>query len=98
MKKISNKNIKNIMILGSIGIGNLLLFSPALKLIRREFPDAKITLVVLKEAFKYLYENSDEIDDIMVVEEKKYPYLKDKIKLALELRRKKFNLSITTFP
>ncbi len=98
MKKINKKNIKNIMILGSIGIGNLLLFSPALKLIRREFPDAKLTLIILKKAFKYLYGNSEEIDEIMVVEEKKYPCLKDKIKLILELRRKKFNLSITTFP
>ncbi len=98
MKKIEKKRINRIMVLGAIGIGNLLLFSPALKLIRREFPEAKITLIVLKDAFKYLYDNSDKVDEVMIIKEKKYPGIINKIKLILNLRKKRFDLSVITFP
>ena len=98
LKEIDKNKIERIMILGAVGIGNLLLFSPALKAVRREFPNARITLIVLGDSFKYLYEDSDEVDEIMVVEQKKYPQVTDKIRLILQLRKKKFNLSITTFP
>ena len=98
MRNLNKTEIKKIMILGSIGIGNLLLFSPALKAVRKEFPDAHITFIVLKESFKRLYERSPDIDEIMIVEKKLYPGVRGKIKLIFELRRKKFDLSITTFP
>jgi heptosyltransferase-2 len=98
MKKIDKEKIERIMILGAIGIGNLLLFSPALKIIRREFPNARITLIILKESFKFLYEGDNEIDEIMIVDEREYPTIIDRFKLIFELRRKRFDLSITTFP
>ncbi len=98
MRNIDKNEVTKIMILGSIGIGNLLLFSPALKAVRKEFPDAHITFIVLKESFKQLYEHSPDVDEIMIVDKKRYPGVWGNIKLISELRRKKFDVSIITFP
>lgn len=98
MRNINKNKIKKIMILGSIGIGNLLLFSPALKALKKEFPNAHITFIVLKKSFEQLYEHSPDVDEIIIVEKKLYPGVWGKIKLISELRKKKFDVSITTFP
>ncbi|MFC1558575.1 glycosyltransferase family 9 protein [candidate division KSB1 bacterium] len=98
MRNIDKTKIKKIMILGSIGIGNLLLFSQTLKAVKKEFQNAHFTFIVLKESFKQLYEHSPDVDEIMIVEKKLYPGVRGKIKLIFELRKKKFDLSITTFP
>lgn len=42
--KIEDIRIKNILIFGYMGIGDMIMFTPALKLLRKKYPNAKITL------------------------------------------------------
>jgi len=100
VKKIDIKKAKinRIMILGSIGIGNLLLFMPVLKTLRKHFPKAHIAVIVLRKSFQYLYEGSNDVDAVIVLDEKRSYTLWDKIKFILRLRRQRFDLAVTTFP
>jgi heptosyltransferase-2 len=98
MPEIDRDNIKRILILGSIGIGNLLLFSPALKIIRKDFPNAKIVMVVLKKVFSYLYESEPDVDEIHVLDVNEVKTFGEKIKSILKVRQFKPDLTITTFP
>ena len=98
MQEIDRNSIKNILILGCIGIGNLLLFSPALKIVRRDFPNAKIIMVVLKKAFSYLYESEPDVDLIHVLDVNEVKTISEKIRSILALRKFKPDLTITTFP
>jgi len=98
MQKIDKLKIKKIMVLGCIGIGNLLLFSPALKILRRKFSSAKIVMVVLKESFTALYESEPDIDDIVVLDASKNKSLRDKIRALSKIRKIRPDLTVTTFP
>lgn len=97
-KTIPRESIQRILILGSIGIGNLLLFSPSLRVIREFFPDAHIAIIVLKKAFAELYKSDPNIDEIIIADYSVHDTMMKKIRLIRELRNKKFDLCITTFP
>ncbi len=96
--RIDNTRIERIMILGSIGIGNLLMFSPALDCIRKQFSDADITMIILKPGFRQLYECDPRIDDIYLIDAGKDTGKKRQLEILNEVRRKKFDLTVTTFP
>jgi len=64
-KEIRSVEIHNILILAYIGIGDMIMFTPALKLLRQKFPHAKITLQIgLKNSCEKVVQNSDLIDEI----------------------------------
>ncbi len=92
------EHIKQILVIGALGIGNLLLFSGGLRGLRRLFPDAHITMIVLKEGFKHLYEHDRSIDEVLVLDVDNVQSVSQKISFLKELRKKKFQLCITTFP
>lgn len=99
MNKIKNKeNIKNILLIGSIGIGNLLLFSPALKILRKEIPNANIIMIVLKKAFLPLFENDPNIDELVLLDSDSNLGISEKLSFLKNLRTKNIDLCITTFP
>jgi len=98
MKNTVKKEIKSILIIGSIGIGNLLLFSSALKLLRKGFPGSKISIVVLKSSFKELYENDDNVDEIIIIPTERKVGLLERLKIIKTIRAVKPDLCITTFP
>lgn len=95
---IKPDNIENILIIGSIGIGNLLLFSGALRAIRKHFSNANISIIVLKEAFKCLYENDPDIDEIIVLDAEWTKSIYQMTRFIKQLRRTNYQLCITTFP
>ncbi len=95
---ISPERIGRILILGAIGIGNLLLFSASLRALRKAFPGAHIAMIVLKQGFKDLYAADADVNEIIVVDYAVQNTLLKKLKLLRELRRKRFDLCITTFP
>ena len=98
MKTVPHKNVKRIVILGAIGIGNLLLFSPCLRALRTAFPEAHIALIILKRGFRELFVDDPDIDEIIVVDYKVQNTVRKKIDLIRMLRKKRFDLCITTFP
>jgi len=64
-KNIKSVDIQNILILAYIGIGDLIMFTPALKLLRQKFPHAKIILQIgLKNSCEKVVQNSNLIDEI----------------------------------
>ena len=98
MQNIDKKKIKKILIFGSIGIGNLLLFSPALKIIRSQFPESKIVMVVLKKSFALLYECEPDVDEVYILDVGMVKSIKEKIKALIDLRKLSPDLTVTTFP
>lgn len=90
--------IDKILIIGAIGIGNLLLFSGALRRIRRHFASANIKMIVLKEGFKALFENDPSIDEVLVLDVDKVKTIGQKIAFIRKLRKSRYQLCITTFP
>ena len=80
------------------GIGNTIFAVPMLRLLRQSYPNAHISLFVRFQAAKDLLKECPYVDDIRVVNEKLVNSLKSKIGLILELRKEKFDLSITAFP
>jgi len=94
----NSASVRDILIIGSIGIGNLLLFSAALRLIRRHFAHARIAVVVLKESFRALYENDPNVDRIIVLDVNKVKTAVQKAAFLRNLRRTRYQLCITTFP
>jgi len=92
------KNVKSILIIGSIGIGNLILFSSSLRILREHFPHSKIIVIVLKSVFKYIYENDNNVDDIIVIPTERKVGIIERVNIIKAIRSKKPDLCITTFP
>ncbi len=91
-------DIKEILVVGSIGIGNLILFSAAMKLLRERFKNARITVVVLRKIFTIIYDNDPNIDRVILLDSDKIKSAGQKIAFIKELRKTKYQICITTFP
>lgn len=85
--------IKKIMVWSQPGIGNLILFLPAFKLLRKSFPDSKITLIHPYPQKSYMvYQHCPYFDDLIIVKTRS-----EKIGFLLTLRKKKFDLTLNNF-
>lgn len=54
----------NILILALSGIGDALMFTPALKLLRKSLPDAQIDALVMFKGVKDMYERNEDINNV----------------------------------
>jgi len=91
----SSKPLK-ILILPTIGIGDVLMFTPALRCLRKSFPLARIDFFVMTESARDVLANNPNLDRLIY-----FPLLDDKIngvKFLIQLRREKYNVSINIFP
>ncbi len=89
----------NIVVISLAGIGNTLLATPAIKLLRERSPEAKITLLVSQKVCRELLEGSPYVDEILVFENKDIiKKLAEKLRFILMLRKRRFDVSITVFP
>ncbi len=93
--KINKTEIETILVLAYTGIGNFILYIPALKLLRKEFPFAHITLQ---------YGNNTGCEEIMKVSNIFDDYIEIKSNLSIFafikeaiLDRKKYDLIISEF-
>ena len=77
------------------GIGNTILFTPTLRVLCENLPQAEITLLVAKEAFAEPVRGSDLADKIVVFERMG---LWSKLILLYKLRITKYDYSIMAFP
>ncbi|MBN1352384.1 glycosyltransferase family 9 protein [candidate division KSB1 bacterium] len=95
---VSGRKFKNIAVSSISGIGNSIFAVPMLRLLRKNFPEAKITLFVRFKPARALLDECPYVDEIMVIDYSTVKSFKSKVRLICELRRRKFDLLITAFP
>ncbi len=79
------------------GIGDALMFTPALSILKRELPDAQIDALAMFKGVKDLYENLDEIDHVYyhdMINSGKFSNLR----YVLNLRKNQYDISINVYP
>lgn len=91
---MSKKDFKNILIVRTDRIGDVVLTTPAIKAVRNNFPDAKIT-VLLSPVTLDLLQGVDFVDDF-IVDDRQGVNSGNKgfLKLAQQLRSQNFDLAI----
>lgn len=88
------ENIKKILVINFGGIGDEILFLPTLISLKKQYPEAKITLA-LEPRSKGIKVLTDTIDDMILVDIKaKNKYL-ELLKLIFSARKGKFDLAVT---
>lgn len=86
--------VQQILVRGPNWLGDAVMCEPALRSLRRLFPQASITLLV-KPAVAGLFQSHPGIDRIMLYEDKgRHARLTGKWRLARELRREGFDLAV----
>jgi len=79
------------------GIGDALMFTPALSILKKELPDAQIDAFVMFKGVKDLYESLDEIDDVYfhdMIDSSKVSNLR----YIYRLRKNRYDISINVYP
>ncbi len=88
------KEFKNILIVRTDRIGDIILTTPAIKALKKRFKDARITILVTPQT-KDLIEGNPYLDEILVDDRKKdNKYFFGFLKLIVLLWRKKFDLAV----
>ena len=88
------KEIKKILVVNFGGIGDEILFLPALISLKKEFPDSKITLA-LEPRSKGIKDLTNIIDDLFLIDIKHKNKYIELLKLIFLARKGKFDLAIT---
>ena len=88
------EKVNKILAVNFGGIGDEILFLPALISLKKEFPDAKITLA-LEPRSKSVRDLTDVIDDLILVDIKNKNKYIELLKLILTARTRGFDLAIT---
>lgn len=89
-----SKNARNILIRSTNWIGDAVMTTPAVRSIRRNFPEAKVTLLALPWVAD-LFRACPHIDHIFLYEKQgRHQGLRGKLRLAAELRQENYDLSI----
>ena len=86
-----------IIIFALSGIGDALLFSPALKLLRQKFPHARIELIAMFRAVAELYERNPELNGVRFWNFLAVNPISTLI-FILQLRRERFDISVNVYP
>lgn len=79
------------------GIGNTLLFTPTLREIRKKFPKAEITVLVMYKASMDILKNNPNVDKLILWEFQKKGHLKSFL-FVLKLRLNNYDVSIMPYP
>ena len=88
------KNARNILIRSTNWIGDAIMTTPAVRSIRRNFPDAKITLLALPWVAD-VFRACPHIDHIFIYDKQgRHQGLRGKIRLAADLRKENYDLTI----
>lgn len=93
---IPREKIKKILVISLQGIGDLLLFTPCLPVLKRNFPGAKISIVVFDDWREVLL-NNEFVDEIIAYSYKKHNFY-NALKLLLKIRKQKIDLAICAYP
>lgn len=88
--------MKKILILALSGIGDALMFTPSIRLLRSEFPDAEIDALVMFRGVKDIYERNNNLNKVIFFDFMKEGGVKS-LKFIMGIR-KKYNASISVYP
>ena len=86
-----------ILVLCLPGLGDTLMFTPALRALRAHFPQAQITAIVMYKSSYDVLEGNPHVDEVILWEFIKKGFLKS-VAFMLKLRRERFDVSIIAFP
>lgn len=89
------EKIKNILAINFGGIGDEIFFLPALISLKKEFPEAKITLA-LEPRSKSVKDLTDIIDDLLLIDVKGKNKYFELLKLVLKARMGKFDMVVSS--
>lgn len=92
-EQIKFEKVSKILIYGTMGIGNMIMFTPTIKAIRKRFPNAHITLLVAKSGCEEVVKGCSLVDDII----KTKPGRWQSFKLAVKIRRRRYDLLVSSF-
>ena len=90
-KRIKNSDVKKIMLIKLERIGDLVLSTPAIREIRKRFPESHISIIV-NPYTKDIVDDLPDVDEVLVYD--KNADFKDKFFFIKFLRRYKFDLAI----
>ncbi len=93
---MQKQTIGKILAISSTGIGNLVLYTPVLRALRRDFPESSITLIVGSSAAASLLAGSKEVDEIIILD-KKISAPRYWRSLINNMRKRRFDLVVTSF-
>ena len=90
-----NKQYKNILVNSLVNLGDVVLTTSAIALLKKVYPQAKITMLV-RPVVREAVENNPVIDEVMIFDYKaKENSLGKMWSMVKEIRHKKFDLSIS---
>jgi ADP-heptose:LPS heptosyltransferase len=88
---------KKILVFGLVGLGDMIQFSPCLKILREGFSNSQIIMFTNRDAVGALFKKSPYLDEVIY-----FDFLKakifEKIRFMRSLRRRHFDISILPFP
>ena len=94
MKPLNSKNIKRLLIRSTNWIGDAVMTTPAVRAIRKNFPDTEISILA-KPWVAPVFESSPYIDNILIYDDAgKHKGLLGKLRLARELKEYRFDAVI----
>jgi heptosyltransferase-2 len=94
MKQIDFKNIKRLLIRSANWIGDAVMTTPAVRTIRKGFPNTHISLLA-KPWVAPVFENSEHIDQLLIYDgEKRHKRFSGKFRLARDLKKYNFDAAI----
>ncbi|MEA3280294.1 MAG: lipopolysaccharide heptosyltransferase II [Thermodesulfobacteriota bacterium] len=94
MKPLNLRNIKRLLIRSTNWIGDAVMTTPAIRAIRKNFPNAEISILA-KPWVAPLFESSPYVDNLLIYDSAgKHKGLAGKLRLARELKKYRFDAAI----
>jgi len=86
-----------ILVIALSGIGDAIMFSPALAVLKKHLPDTRVDMLVMFPQVENIYKNNPNINEIHFIDFLNQPKLKS-LKEVLKLRKNRYDYSIFTYP
>lgn len=91
------ERFQKIIVFCLAGIGDTLMCTPTLGILKQEFPAAKIDVLVMHEGAKNILECSPDVNRVIQWNFMKHGFFKS-LKFCLKLRQKKYDVSLMSYP
>jgi heptosyltransferase-2 len=89
--------MKKILVIALSGIGDALMFTPALSILKKTLPSSEIDALIMFKGVKDIYERLPEINTIHYFDFLKNSKL-DSLKFVMQLRKNKYDAVINVYP
>jgi len=90
--RAENGQVKKILMIKFVGIGNLVMILPTIKAIRKRYPDARIDMFTLVQNKEVLQNNSFINNTYFITNRNLYSFVFEYVAHAIRLRREKYDL------